>query len=427
MAGAPACIHEDTLISVSDGRRYVSVKQLYLENKIIPVWSYNIKTKVYEIKNARIIKQVNRKPMVKITLDDGSHFICTKDHKLLTNNLKYTECQNIHNLSIIPFKRSTTKRGYWEIRNSDDRVEYVNIFKHYNPDKDLSGHNIHHIDFSKTNDDITNLQYLTIKEHILIHPPSLWTIQKDVDSTHTKEEVSNALEDSYTRCEAADILDITHKQLYELMCYYEIGKLCKRKLAENTREDLSNRMKENNPYSKFTEEEKVKFATHKGSENGRWINVENDYLLKIGKDLIDQHKKLTKVMWIEMAKENKLPQCPENRFNYSWNEFVEKCNDYNHKIKNIEELPDLFDCYDLQVEENNNFAIVTKITKNIQSGIILRNCGDLMKLSIEVDDNGIIKDSKFLVFGCGSAVASSSYATELLKDKHIEEAGQHKK
>ena len=49
-------------------------------------------------------------------------------------------------------------------------------------------------------------------------------------------------------------------------------------------------------------------------------------------------------------------------------------------------------------------------------------CGDVMKLQIKVDDNGIIIDTKFKTFGCGSAIASSSYVTEYIKGKHIKEA-----
>ncbi|KAH9256986.1 iron-sulfur cluster assembly enzyme ISCU, mitochondrial [Batrachochytrium salamandrivorans] len=48
-------------------------------------------------------------------------------------------------------------------------------------------------------------------------------------------------------------------------------------------------------------------------------------------------------------------------------------------------------------------------------------CGDVMKLQIEVDANGIIQESKFKTFGCGSAIASSSVATEWVKGKSVEE------
>jgi Fe-S cluster assembly scaffold IscU len=53
-------------------------------------------------------------------------------------------------------------------------------------------------------------------------------------------------------------------------------------------------------------------------------------------------------------------------------------------------------------------------------------CGDVMKLQIKVDDNGNIIDAKFKTFGCGSAIASSSLATEWVKGKSIDEAGNIK-
>merc|ERR1739844_865401 len=49
-------------------------------------------------------------------------------------------------------------------------------------------------------------------------------------------------------------------------------------------------------------------------------------------------------------------------------------------------------------------------------------CGDVMKLQIEVDDNGKIIDAKFKTFGCGSAIASSSLASEWIKGKQLDEA-----
>ena len=49
-------------------------------------------------------------------------------------------------------------------------------------------------------------------------------------------------------------------------------------------------------------------------------------------------------------------------------------------------------------------------------------CGDVMKLQLRINDDGIIEDAKFKTFGCGSAIASSSLITTLIKGNHLEEA-----
>ena len=49
-------------------------------------------------------------------------------------------------------------------------------------------------------------------------------------------------------------------------------------------------------------------------------------------------------------------------------------------------------------------------------------CGDVMRLQIKVNDNGVIEDAKFKTYGCGSAIASSSLATEWMKGKTLDEA-----
>ena len=97
------------------------------------------------------------------------------------------------------------------------------------------------------------------------------------------------------------------------------------------------------------------------------------------------------------------------------------------KIAGRESLGE-FDCYNLQVEENNNYVVMTSVSQNKSmrpTGICVRNCGDVMKLQIEVNpETDTIMDTKFKVFGCGSAIASSSYGSELIKGKTLDECTQ---
>ena len=71
-----------------------------------------------------------------------------------------------------------------------------------------------------------------------------------------------------------------------------------------------------------------------------------------------------------------------------------------------------------------NVGTLDKSKKNVGTGLVgAPECGDVMRLQIEVDDaTGIITDAKFKTFGCGSAIASSSLATEWLKGKTVDQA-----
>jgi nitrogen fixation protein NifU and related proteins len=71
-----------------------------------------------------------------------------------------------------------------------------------------------------------------------------------------------------------------------------------------------------------------------------------------------------------------------------------------------------------------NVGSFDKSAENVGTGMVgAPECGDVMKLQIKVNDaNGIIEDAKFKTFGCGSAIASSSLATEWLKGKTVDEA-----
>ena len=68
-----------------------------------------------------------------------------------------------------------------------------------------------------------------------------------------------------------------------------------------------------------------------------------------------------------------------------------------------------------------------KARKDVGVGVVgAPECGDVMQLQIKVDDDGIIEFAKFKTFGCGSAIASSSLATEWLKGKTVDEGNQIK-
>ena len=74
-------------------------------------------------------------------------------------------------------------------------------------------------------------------------------------------------------------------------------------------------------------------------------------------------------------------------------------------------------------EKPRNVGSFDKSDANVGTGLVgAPACGDVMKLQIRVDDDGNIVDSCFKTFGCGSAIASSSVATEWIKGTHVDEA-----
>jgi len=74
-------------------------------------------------------------------------------------------------------------------------------------------------------------------------------------------------------------------------------------------------------------------------------------------------------------------------------------------------------------ENPRNVGIFDPKQKNIGTGMVgAPACGDVMRLQIEVDDEGIITDAKFKTYGCGSAIASSSLLTEWVKGLSLDEA-----
>jgi nitrogen fixation NifU-like protein len=74
-------------------------------------------------------------------------------------------------------------------------------------------------------------------------------------------------------------------------------------------------------------------------------------------------------------------------------------------------------------ENPRNVGSFSKDEPDVGTGIVgAPECGDVMKLQLKINDAGIIEDARFKTFGCGSAIASSSYVTELVKGKTLDDA-----
>ena len=78
-------------------------------------------------------------------------------------------------------------------------------------------------------------------------------------------------------------------------------------------------------------------------------------------------------------------------------------------------------------ENPRNVGVLDKDAKNVGTGMVgAPACGDVMRLQIEVSDDGVIENAVFKTYGCGSAIASSSLVTEWMKGKTLDQAKQIK-
>ena len=75
------------------------------------------------------------------------------------------------------------------------------------------------------------------------------------------------------------------------------------------------------------------------------------------------------------------------------------------------------------LENPRNVGTLDKEDENVGTGLVgAPACGDVLRLQLRINDNGVIEDAKFKTFGCGSAIASSSLITTMVKGIHVDDA-----
>ncbi len=251
------CSVGDTLVSVADGRNFVSIKQLAEEGKDIPVYSLdnNGKLVIRTMRNPRITGY--NKQIYKVTLEGGHTIRVTGNHKFRLKDGSYVETKDLkfgdslHILTkyqssieeIFPSSNSRSSDYYW-LNNGEfksNKSEHRFIYEQLNNTKIETGNVIHHRDFNSLNNNLNNLNLMTKEEH-----------------------------DKY------------HSEFIK---------------------------GEKNPYHKMSDEWKFNFASHKGETNSNFSGISNDeiknHAILLTKKL---NRRFSKKDWIEYAKEYNLPQ-----------------------------------------------------------------------------------------------------------------------
>lgn len=251
------CVTGDTLVSVADGRNFVSISQLEKEGKDVPVYCLDTdgKIAIRTMRNPRITGY-NEK-VYKVTIEGGHEVRVTGNHKFRLKDGSYIETKNLKkgdSLHIMTkwessleeiFKGSNSRSSdYMWVNNGEFKSsvpEHRIIYEQLNDIKIPKGNVIHHKDFNSLNNNIDNLKMMTKKDH---------------DEYH----------------------------------------------GELLRGDK-------NPYHKMTEEWKSNFASHPGSDNPKYIDISNEEIIEHARLLTKKlDRRFSKSDWLVYAKENNLPQ-----------------------------------------------------------------------------------------------------------------------
>lgn len=326
--GSNPCITGDTLIAVADGRNAISIKQLVEENKDVPVYCQDKdsaligKHKVV-VKMGRNFRLTEKKADVyKVILDDGSSVKATKNHKFMLRDGSYKELGSLQiGDSLMPFN-TQLQNGYITINSNAKywKRQFRLLWEFINNKKQPKGFHIHHKDRNKLNDNIENLELISAEEHKKIH-----------DISGDKNPMR--------RFPEKNIFNNKEWQK-EIRLKYHIGK----KRSEKTCKNIS----------------KAKISQHVIS--------------------IFKNKTFEEIYGEEKAKEFKNKLSISRLGKTPWNKGLSKIKSkyYNHKITKIE-YEGKEDVYNLTVDDNHNYMIVTKYNDDkTSSGICIKNCAEIV-------------------------------------------------
>ena len=178
------CITGETLVLTADGRGSVKMIDLVNENKDVPVYSLNTQTNQIEIQIMRNPRLTGyNKKILKVNFDDGNFVRVTENHKILLNDgnfveakdLKYGDSVKILTREYFPiqsyFDKDAKTKDYVWLRNNTNITtlsEHRMIYEFHNG-KIPRHHVIHHIDYDCENNNISNLQCMSKKDHDALH------------------------------------------------------------------------------------------------------------------------------------------------------------------------------------------------------------------------------------------------------------------
>jgi ribonucleotide reductase alpha subunit len=377
------CFPGETLVAVADGRNAVSIKELAISNERFPVYCarphkrYQVgekrrKNERYWIEDIKWAKafHTGTKEIVKVLLDDGTYFKCTPDHLIAlkgggyccAKDLKVGESLSAFN-SIVDKNRPNHR---W-INKIDPRKRQSNMIWEFHNGKLQTGKVVDHI-VNGIGDFIDNLQILSVDDH----------------NTKTSSERHGDLNPFFGKHHS----DTT------------IVKFRNRRCTSEQKEAISKKLK--------------------GVKKPDRYDLTQKDLINLGKMFLNKYGSVSNKKWKKHFKEEKLPSSGyiENRFG-KWSNFTSIVIG-NHKVVSVERTGEVVDVYDLKVEDNHNFYIITSCVDNNYSGVLVHNCfKDPCNIRSPQDHVGVIHNSNLC-----SEITLNTKPSKLNDDSTVKELGE---
>lgn len=194
------CFTGDTLVATADGRNAVPIKQLADEGKDVDVYAFdkNGKPVVRVMKNVRRTR--NNTDVYRVTLDDGSTFKATGDHRIMVRDGSYREILELQpGDQLMPFDSAVRDAGWGKRRKvrggTDDwRLQYQLIAEKKFGQYPIKGSHVHHKDKNPLNDDPSNMELMTPHNHMSYHASgSNNSVHRIKDKAQWRKHLSESL------------------------------------------------------------------------------------------------------------------------------------------------------------------------------------------------------------------------------------------
>ena len=349
------CFTGETKVAVADGRNSVPIADLC--DTEFPVYSAR-KSRARagwftEIQKAKAFKTGTRE-VVEVELEDGSTFRCTPDHLLATRDIKWVEAKDAVGVPLEPFTHFENEYGHRMINtvNNGHRRQSRMIWEHYY-NRSSRGFHVDHVE-SGTSDAIENLQLLTKEEHMtktskerMGENNPIHKVDKDFHSEYVSASVTGKKNGRFSGIDN-----------YELI---SLGRMVFKELGSFTRKDYLGLLEKGYNVPKH-------FSNYRfgGSfkEYASYVTGEKEYNG-------------------EFEFEKPSPENPRTVRISGLKEQVKTIRNNGLKVVSVRTVG-IEDVYDLTVENNHNFFIITSESDGFKSGVLVHNCSEIM---LPMDEN----------------------------------------